>query len=275
MSYKDYIKDEYDYQPLVMSYAKGKDMGHIYRLHYKGRVVYVGKSVSIASRIESHKNKGAFVFDDVSVISIPKIYLNYVEKKEILHYKPIYNISGIPKGMRKLYEEYEDEILSYDAHMPKYSIPEKGYYYKDSIAYRIIKDSVYFETNTMIFIPDKGIDVIKKRNTILTISDVQYIESCHELLYIPKEKKQKLPKNVKVKKKDGRTVITTTITVENTLTDSTIIYFGRYKDCNVCFRDIENNEPWYAKWLRENWFDKNLYDLNEKIRLRKLNRLTE
>lgn len=66
----------------------------VYFLTFEGRVVYVGKSTSLASRIQAHKSERFKVFDQVFYISVDPKDLDSIERKFIKKFLPKYNREG-------------------------------------------------------------------------------------------------------------------------------------------------------------------------------------
>jgi hypothetical protein len=72
---------------------------YIYFLLQAGKVVYVGQTSSPwPGRILQHLNENAKLFDDVWYLEVDKPSLNYVERRFIIEFKPIYNRVGFPQS---------------------------------------------------------------------------------------------------------------------------------------------------------------------------------
>ncbi len=71
----------------------------IYFLIREHKVVYVGQTTSLASRIQSHLNDK--VFDDVLYLPIPRDNLDEVERQFIISLRPEYNNEGFAKKAKR------------------------------------------------------------------------------------------------------------------------------------------------------------------------------
>lgn len=76
----------------------------IYFLFLRWALVYVGQSVNVPSRLNSHRwaslGKGAgkpIPFNKVAVIEVPRYWLDEIEGHYIETYRPPFNVRGIPQ----------------------------------------------------------------------------------------------------------------------------------------------------------------------------------
>lgn len=69
------------------------DVCGVYFLWLTGKIVYVGMSRSIFSRIAQHRS-GDKVFDRFSFIEVPPDDLPHMEQEMIAKFRPIYNVLG-------------------------------------------------------------------------------------------------------------------------------------------------------------------------------------
>lgn len=92
------INDELlDLESLWMRRRKFKNKCGIYFLFDGDELVYIGQSVGIEGRVETHGWEGRKKFDYYAYVDCPKEKLSYMETIYILHYKPKYNYNSLGK----------------------------------------------------------------------------------------------------------------------------------------------------------------------------------
>lgn len=98
---------------IVSSSVPAEAMSGVYFLIQDSRVVYVGKSVDMYTRVSEHKSKGR-EFTHFSVIQCPPEGLNELESKYILAFNPIGNTGRYGKLVysvsAKTIQGYIDEV---------------------------------------------------------------------------------------------------------------------------------------------------------------------
>lgn len=67
----------------------------VYLLKNRGKVVYVGMSLALLSRLGKHCTS-AFVFDEIDVVPISKKYVSWLETELIARHMPKYNKAKKP-----------------------------------------------------------------------------------------------------------------------------------------------------------------------------------
>lgn len=83
----------------------------IYFLCEGDEVVYIGKAVNIANRIESHRSEGKKKFDAAYFVVVPLDILDVTEMALIKRLRPKYNISGRGDNATERHKEIAREIL--------------------------------------------------------------------------------------------------------------------------------------------------------------------
>jgi excinuclease UvrABC nuclease subunit len=74
------------------------DISGVYLLFYKDKIVYVGRSGSLNSRIWDHHKLNKYKFDSYVLLPCDEGFKSYyLERKLILHFKPKYNVHLNPK----------------------------------------------------------------------------------------------------------------------------------------------------------------------------------
>lgn len=84
----------------------------IYFLIRNLEIVYVGQSINIPSRIQTHLNEGSKKFDRVSYVYLEHEDLDYFETAYILKFRPYYNksVNGslcCPMPIKEFYQKYD------------------------------------------------------------------------------------------------------------------------------------------------------------------------
>lgn len=81
--------------PDLLKKQTSKNICGIYFLYKKNKLVYIGQSISILSRIYSHLNKKSF--DSFSYIECKRERLNHLEYLYIYHLNPLLNYQTFNK----------------------------------------------------------------------------------------------------------------------------------------------------------------------------------
>lgn len=83
----------------IRAFKPGESACGIYFLLTAGRVIYIGQSVDISRRVETHRK--TLAFDEVKLIEVERKDLDSAERKFILEMKPERN--GFMRGGRRDY----------------------------------------------------------------------------------------------------------------------------------------------------------------------------
>lgn len=207
--------------------------GQVYYLIYKGIIVYIGQSVNLPSRINSHKVDK--IFDTVRYKEFPIDVLSKEEMKAIVEHKPIYNKGGITKQMLETLPPY----IEFD-----------DYYIFRSVG-TLVKSKCMIKNRILLYVI-KGCNI--NDITILRIEmatghytsklgyNKKYCPLTHDYIDIPVEKPTHIVFTNYKKKKPN---------TSKKLTQSTKLNFGKYKDQSIW--DILNKDKQYITWLLTIW----------------------
>lgn len=127
-------------QEYLLEEDKNPSFAYIYYLIYGQTIVYIGQSVSLDSRIGSHKVSKEF--DRVMYQKVPFKERKEIETKEIRKWFPIYNVSGFTPEDEEL-ERFRN-YLEFD----KFFIFRKGG--------TVPKDKVMFNDNSYFWLDEHG-----------------------------------------------------------------------------------------------------------------------
>lgn len=116
-------------------------MGYIYFLFMEGTIVYVGKSMSLFSRIGSHLGKKKF--DRMSCIKVRSDMIDNFEVAFIKHFRPSLNKTKhgqITSEEMKLIEKYVSVDALKSSHFTKFDSPSEGDY--GPVAFYLLDDEI-------------------------------------------------------------------------------------------------------------------------------------
>lgn len=89
---------DFSHDQIVKRSSPVTDLMGVYFLIRQGKIVYVGQSVSVATRVQTHKS--FFEFDKVCVIRVPQNELTRVEKHYIQKFRPMHNKAANPDNTK-------------------------------------------------------------------------------------------------------------------------------------------------------------------------------
>ncbi len=112
-----------------------KEICGIYILYLDNKIVYVGQSVNMYSRIQTHLSEGIKSFDEVEFIPTKYELLKKEELKLIEQHTPVYNISGNPLAQPKIPQRKTVKEFTPSTWFP---IEEPSKFFKDKIRKRYI-----------------------------------------------------------------------------------------------------------------------------------------
>jgi len=146
----------------------------IYFLKYNNEIVYIGQSIDIKARINTHLSEKTKVFNDFSFIKCDKELLNETETAYIFQYDPIFNKRDSLTDGLSLAEYCNDVGIEYYEHETPITGKEKTTLINMRIPNSILKDFddmvaknnlVPSRTAMIINMMDKEITKAKKKET--------------------------------------------------------------------------------------------------------------
>lgn len=180
-----------------------KEICGIYILYLDNKIVYVGQSVNMYSRIQTHLSEGIKSFDEVEFIPTQYELLKKEELKLIEQHTPVYNISGNPlaqeRGNRRPLVKRESKEFIASKWFP---IEEPSILFKDKIARKhiapqpqpkntssvqcvlstgerkLLSNNTYIKQQHQTIVKIRGDEyIVPKDTTLFVLSHVEYLIS--------------------------------------------------------------------------------------------------